>query len=175
MKLRIGENYWGDKSKSWWFISDGSSNYLWQDGKIHPATGYWDADKCFDKTLGYWSTKEEAERFLTNYERKQNMSERSVQIEKDIKLLEAERDKIKVEEAEKSRTFKMGQYFKLPGGVIVRLVQSGPGEYCVITRSGNRFQDSIKTEGYNITKDELCRMSTYSDLTPIEVEVWEVV
>lgn len=108
MDFKIRENAWYDHGKSWWFISNGSSNYLWKDGEIYKeSSGFFDAG-CIEKAGGYWSSREEAERFLTNYEEKQ-MSERLEQVKKDISLLKAEQAKIekKIEE-DKKYVFKAG-------------------------------------------------------------------
>ncbi len=171
MEFRIRNNSCG------WYIAvlDKSAEYLFKRGEvIQWFSEFKDRGYPYCKQQTYFVTKTEAEEFLTNYERDQNMSERLTQVEKDIKLLEVERDKIKAEETKASETFRVGQYFKL-GRQIVRLVQVGHMEYSIITEYGNRYSSPVKVKDHNITRSELQIMwGSFNSCTPIKIEIKEV-
>lgn len=115
------------------------STYLLKDGKV--SLWYSDICKVYPngperEKLVYFISKKEAEQFLDNYLRGQNMSnydDRLAQCDKDIAALQAEKAKIvKEKEAAEVKKFYLGTEFTDKYGVrylLVRLIGNHEGIY----------------------------------------------
>lgn len=99
------------------------------------------------------------------------MNELEAKIEqnrRDQEKLKEEENKLLKEKEEKSRTFEIGQWFNSGDGLHM-LAQVGFGQYCLISKDGNRWREPISC-GHDVSWANLKQMYQY-DLTPVNVKI----
>ena len=169
----IGNNF-GNNFRGYYIKTAKTRNFLFKSGEILD----WDEAYFSNKELAvknvYFSTKEEAEQFLTKYLENQ-MNERLAQVEKDIKLLEEEKARI-IKENEV--TYHVGQWFRDSYGLYL-LAQVGYGKCSLIghvnNKEANRLNIVKVKSVFNITQSEFDSISySNNNIRLVTVNIEEV-